>query len=776
MTKRIILALFSGLLLFTACYDDTEILNRLDELEGSTVTSINAQIDAIKASITDLENMDASLKSTIKTLESDNSTNKADISALKAYDESIEGKIKDLKVYVLEKASEVIEWSQSTFSTIEQYDAIVNDIDGIKKIIDGLPEKIEGLSTEIDTKIEACTASIKGWVNEALKAYYTSEEIDARLKALSDKLDKISESIENLMARIQSVVYVPDFEDGAITVSYGRNSEGLTYELNAASWRIRPADAAAKLAAKKDNLALQAVYTQTRASGNDVSLAIDAVMAQDDILTILFSGSELKKGFFEGKEKASVCLVISDGNNDLTSEYVPLLAVQAVSITMPDKITLAYGATQKIEAEVYPAGTKLNWSSSDETVAKVDENGNVTGIEEGTAIISATAAGSNKTARCTVIVLPPVRVNSISLNKTEGTLVVGKRDTLKVTFNPENATNKGLSWMTTDDKVITVSEGIVTAVGAGTASAIAVSKDGSKTASCAYTVTSEAVETVVAVESVNLDLATANVQVGSTITLTANVLPENATNKSVTWSSSDATIASVEDGKVNGVKAGSAVITVTTTDGGKTASCAITVSEAATESEYVDLGLSVKWAKQNIGASAPEKEGFYLAWGSTISQTSYDETSYNDLAVAERYNDTDRVGILSSADDVAKVKLGADWRIPTSSEWQELIDNCDIKYDSAKNVYVLTSKKEGYTEASIVLPGANIKNGSSTDPKKAGYAYYWASNIFYGESGYRWDMGFCLMLQPSGTIGIMGNNRYYGLSVRPVYDPVPVTE
>ena len=131
-------------------------------------------------------------------------------------------------------------------------------------------------------------------------------------------------------------------------------------------------------------------------------------------------------------------------------------------------------------------------------------------------------------------------------------------------------------WTSSSSSTATVdANGKVTAVAPGLAVIIVTTVDGGKVATCAVTVTNPAVP----VQSVSLDKTTLSLNVGDNATLVANVLPENADDKTVTWSSSNTAVATVDaNGKVTAVAAGEAVITVTTTDGAKTATCTVTVT------------------------------------------------------------------------------------------------------------------------------------------------------------------------------------------------------
>ena len=168
----------------------------------------------------------------------------------------------------------------------------------------------------------------------------------------------------------------------------------------------------------------------------------------------------------------------------------------------------------------------------------------------------------------------PVLVEKVSLNKSETILTVNQSETLKATVIPDNATNKNVTWTSSNEKVAKVNNGKVTAIDVGTAEITVTTVDGNKTATCKVTVTTAPVK----VTGVTLDKSTATLKSGSSLTLKATVAPTNATNQDVSWSSSDTKVATVDsDGVVKAVAPGGATITVTTVDGNKTAKCEVTV-------------------------------------------------------------------------------------------------------------------------------------------------------------------------------------------------------
>lgn len=165
-----------------------------------------------------------------------------------------------------------------------------------------------------------------------------------------------------------------------------------------------------------------------------------------------------------------------------------------------------------------------------------------------------------------------IRVSGVSL-PTELALSVGDNATLTATVVPANATNKRVTWSSDPTVVATVDvDGKVAAVGGGIATITARSVDGGYTADCRVTV--RATDNFVAVTGVTLDAGEVTLTVGEQIALTASVTPTNATNRNVTWSSGNATVATVDaNGKITARRAGNATITVTTEEGGKTATC-----------------------------------------------------------------------------------------------------------------------------------------------------------------------------------------------------------
>ena len=203
----------------------------------------------------------------------------------------------------------------------------------------------------------------------------------------------------------------------------------------------------------------------------------------------------------------------------------------------------------------------------------------------------------------------PIAVEGITLDKTTATVEEGATVTLTATVTPGNATDKTVTWSTSNEAIATVSGGVVTGVKAGEVTITA--KAGDKSATCTVTVTAASTEPeVVPVTGVTLNQTAVTLDIDQSITLTATVAPENATNKAVTWASDKTDVATVDaNGKVTAVAAGTANITVTTQDGGKTATCVVTVNPATEPEdptvvrEWVDSALDYNYIVDNYGTS-----------------------------------------------------------------------------------------------------------------------------------------------------------------------------
>ena len=189
--------------------------------------------------------------------------------------------------------------------------------------------------------------------------------------------------------------------------------------------------------------------------------------------------------------------------------------------------------------------------------------------------------------------------------------------------------------------------------------------------------------------------------------------------------------------------------------------------------EYVDLGLSVKWATCNVGASTPEEYGDYFAWGETQPNKDYYESStykwcngsYNShtkYCIDSSWGTIDNKTVLEAADDAATANWGGSWRMPTHAEFIELCTDCTWTWttENGVNGYKVTSKSNSN---SIFLPAAGYRHGSSFD-YAGSKGVYWSSSLDRGNSSSAYDLNF----DSSNVRRGFDCARSFGRSVRPV--------
>jgi hypothetical protein len=201
----------------------------------------------------------------------------------------------------------------------------------------------------------------------------------------------------------------------------------------------------------------------------------------------------------------------------------------------------------------------------------------------------------------------------------------------------------------------------------------------------------------------------------------------------------------------------------------------VPLGSSDSEPEYVDLGLSVKWATFNVGATRPEEYGDYYAWGETETKTDYSSSTnkycIGSAAALTKYCNkssygnngfTDTKTTLDPEDDVAHVKWGGDWRMPTQAEFEELLNNCDWSWITQHGVngWKVTSRVD--SSRSIFLPATGYRGGTYLNDVGS-YGDYWSSSLDTDGPSSAWDLYF-------GSAGhnTYDNNRYYGFTVRPV--------
>ena len=291
----------------------------------------------------------------------------------------------------------------------------------------------------------------------------------------------------------------------------------------------------------------------------------------------------------------------------------------------------------------------------------------------------------------------------------------------------------------------------------------------------------DSVRFVCLVTDIYLSQQTLELKEGETKQLTAAVYPVDADDKTIAWSSSTPGVASVDgNGLVTAVSAGTSVITATATDGsGVKAECQVTVTKAGGDTglltcpdghhpHAIDLGLpsGTKWCCCNVGASIPEGYGGYYAWGETGEKSVYNLDTY------AYYNDNTgfvNIGsdIAGTSYDVATVRVGASWRMPSTVQQQELINNCSRQWTQQNGVNgILVTGPSG---GQVFLPAAGCRYDTSLS-NAGSSGNYWTSSLCWSSSFYPYydSNAYCLYFRSDGRSGGGWSGRDMGFSVRPV--------
>ena len=472
-----------------------------------------------------------------------------------------------------------------------------------------------------------------------------------------------------------------------ITASAGGKSSTCTVKVSAKVVTVT------SITLDKTSLSMQVGETETITATVNPDNASDksVVWGSSDV-----SVATVSDGTITAKKSGEAIISAKSGSCIAKSKVTITVSTESITLDKTS-LSLVVGETAQLTATVKPddaTDKKVAWASSDESVAKVS-NGKVTAVKSGKATI--TAKCGDKIAECAVTVTVPT--GSVTLDKTTLSLAVGETEQLTATVKPDDATDKNVTWTSSDESVAKVVNGKVTAVKSGKATITA--KCGGKTAECAVTVT-------VPVTSLTLDRTTLSLAVGETAQLTATVKPDDATDKNVSWTSSDEFVAKVDNGKVTAVKSGKATITAKCCD--KTAGCAVTVTVP-------------------VSSVILDKTTLSLSVGETATLT----------ATVKPDNATDKNVIWSSSNEsVVKVDNGKVSSLmmgqaTITAAIGNIVASCDVTVYQSDNVIIYTT-----TDKKVLKPYNENAFGSTM-----------VSNTYIG------DVGIITFEKPVTSIGDM---------------------
>ena len=467
-----------------------------------------------------------------------------------------------------------------------------------------------------EVKSSDATAQVDMFIADEPEVNYTSDStpVESVKITLSDGTAVGSSYTYGDTINLKATV-LPEGADGADTVEWKSSdntvavvdSYGIVKLLKAGEAKITAtaggkSDSVTFTVKKKKLTVAPYVLTDIYVRDNEIEAAAKAVTAKYVLENVenvsLVKGTDYtvsEPQITADKKYYSITITLSDdaaGKYELsTTTLKGYIAYELTSVALnSDTLNLVAGANgRQLVATTTPDNALLDnltftYKSSDETVATVDENGLVTPLKAGTATITVTAQAvvttngmalftTRATAKCTVTVTDiAIPATNIELDAFSKTMTVGDKAKLTATVKPADTTDK-VVWTSSKPTVATVDEnGNITALAAGTTEITATA--GSVSAVCKVTVEG------VKVSKVELNKTSVSLKAGETEQLTATVTPDNATDKTVTWTSSKPTVVAVdENGKITAVAPGTA--TITATAGDKSATCTVTVAKEA---------------------------------------------------------------------------------------------------------------------------------------------------------------------------------------------------
>ena len=913
---------------------DTEIEGKIAKLQSYVDDELSKNTDWVKATFATLEQYNtlcdevAGIKTSIGTISSDLAQTNADLKEAK---ETLEASISSLETTMKSWVNEQL----AGYYTIAQMDAKIAELEKCvsdgdktnKDEIDALKTSLETAKTEIKDAYEKAISdaiaenngTIDAKISNALKDVNDKiKNLEDRVSDIESRLADVENTIKKILAKIQSISYVPVTDDGYIEM---KKSIGNDYGFAEFDYLVSPASVLADMEnCWSDLLVGKGVYTQTKSTVEFVDLPVVGFECDktSGAIHVTYSGINIDEDFFNSGNAMNVALFARDAVNNISSEFVCMRATAAAAgnvITYKTSNNQILNISEyadfgaEIESHTYESGlgvirfvtpvTKISYKEgaivdyilNGEYLTEINLPGSIIEIEswkcqewggyntpfdltvnfgEGFTIIpegflmqgctvttlnlpeSVTKIGQDAFSRCEYLTtinfgsnlkeiglcafsqchhLEHVDFPSSLTTIREGAFADCALETVSI---PDNVSliEEGAfvvnpiktflgKFATADNKALICNNTLVAFIKNGYVS-YEIPEGVNKIGKYAFygvplqnvtfpsslkTINEEAfshtqMTDIVITEGVeyigrcafNCIEQAKSITLPSTLTYLGDAALNNCYNLETLWCYAVA----APSGTYGGDQFPSTFIYATnphiyvpaeSVDAYKT--LWTDQADIISAIPYVDLGLSVKWATCNLGASSPEQYGLYYQWGDTqgygsdTSDGKYFDWADNSGNVTYKwcngspwslkYNTSSSYGIvdnktlLDPEDDAAYVALGGNWRMPTDAEWTELRNNCTWNWTSDYNGTgvagsVVTSNKEGYADKSIFLPAAGYRYHVSID-HAGSYGDYLSSSLY---TGIPYDAyGVCFY---SGGVERTGYRRCDGHSVRPVQE------
>ena len=376
------------------------------------------------------------------------------------------------------------------------------------------------------------------------------------------------------------------------------------------------------------NIGESQTLTATVSPSNATDKSVTWSTGNSSVATVSTGGTV--KGVSAGQ--TTITAKTSNGKTATCTVYVNKPAT-GFSLNKPST-TLKVGQTEKLVATITPSDASvktISWSSSDKSVATVDGDGNVKAFTPGTTKITASLFNSNLSASCIVTVIKNSNdPTGITLDITNISGKIGDVQLINATVSPSNADDKTVTWTSSNSEIAYVtSYGVVTLKSAGTATVTAKTVNG-LTATCIVVVKSSEIKPT----GITLSTNSVTLEKGKSTTILATVSPDNATDKTVTWSTNNSSVAVVSGGKITAIGEGTTTITAKTVNG-YSATCSVKVSPDKilptgitlnTDSVSISVGETTRISCTVLPSNATDKSVSWSTSNVSVAAVSYNST------------------------------------------------------------------------------------------------------------------------------------------------------
>lgn len=760
------IACVGAILFINACAgtSNDELEARVETLENATIESLKTQIQSISGSLEEYKSTQDQLAGYVTDLQAKigqldgqgYADLKSQVDGLKNRADAFDTAIANLEAYINQKGADLQQWVKDYYTSQEKFNELKGTVTGISGSIteivsrlNGLDQATAGIAQDLKDKTDKLTTDLTACRTDIDRILGTLEE-------LGNSIDALEQEVAAIISAVQSVVVVPDYTDGSVKMTDGA--------VNVLRFEVYPLTAAQKLVdIGVSAFSLDFVETETKSS-IFTNIPITGVSFDGEVVSVTADCSNLLGKVVDGQQSVNARLLISDGTITRSSEYF-LLTYRATEVAI--ELLPVSGLTEchaTLNARVDMAQSENDdvfygfvYSEQREDLFYNLEFSHIADTLKTRTIsvdhvVSLTTAVLNSASK--YYYRSFVSKNNVLYYSSIGEFTTQMLSATVETLAP---TDIDVYTATMNGRVIIKSE-----------------ENLSKSAWFLY---SDSYNTLEGLKEHGWRIEADIREDGVFNAITGkDVYYENATYGLMDQRDDEDT--------TDRLKIGTVYYYVAVTQVHQTVLYGDIVSFLSGDYTYeagevVDLGLSVKWSSINLGATTPEENGAYFAWGETIPKTVYNWRTYKwsdkpdqyDSGGITKYNGTDNKTVLDPEDDAAHVILGDKWRMPTNSEWSELVKKCSWTKTKIAGVDGWKAERQvGETINHIFLPISGFKGYSSSR-----FGLYWSSSRTKESSGEKvYLLGLCDDFDPAvgyGSFYYVGDcGRYLGFTIRPVYD------